>query len=233
MIIRKTTYANQFVSAISSNSVAVLFEYLSQYYVGQGTCIYNTQSGGICQCAESYECHMPVGVFNTTMPTNMVTGCSFNVSIDDSFTFFNGLFAGCLPLESLLTSTLACLYDEKCLETLQQYLAVNINISVLILPVQGQFTHDSNIMEIISELFVHQWYLNISYDAYYATCAPMTCSYTYSEKANLAYIISTILGFYGGLVVILEVLIVFGIEHWPRRNNRPILINNGLLFNCT
>mgnify|MGYP006904168602 FL=1 len=54
----------------------------------------------------------------------------------------NGLAVGCLPLESLLTSTLACLYDRTCLQQIHSYLTIDINTSVLILSQYGQFlTH--------------------------------------------------------------------------------------------
>lgn len=39
----------------------------------------------------------------------------------EAYAMVNGFFTGCTSLESLLPSTLDCLYDIKCLEILLEY----------------------------------------------------------------------------------------------------------------
>lgn len=162
----------------------------------------------------------------------MSTGCQLNVSINNSFTIFRGLFAGCVPMESLLISTLACFYEKTCLEMLLQYTITNMNISRLTLSDHGQFTQDSTIMEILSQLFVHRWKTSISYNAFFAMCSPTICSYTYTKSASSAYIISTVLGVYGGLTVFLRFLILLAMKYLRRWNNGFFQYNHGLFFYC-
>jgi hypothetical protein len=84
LIIRKSTAANQLISAIGSNSIAVLVEYMSQYFIGQGICVYHIPPNGGCGCYESYECQMPIGIFNMTMPATVQIGCEVNIPLNDS-----------------------------------------------------------------------------------------------------------------------------------------------------
>jgi hypothetical protein len=48
------------------------------------------------------------------------------------------------------------------------------------------------------------WPTNISYDRYFAECAPNICSYSYIDNANPLYVASTLLGLYSGLTIMLS-----------------------------
>ena len=227
-LIRQTLFANQFVSAVSTSSTAILLDFDSKYYVGQDSCTFIISSDDVCICSNSYVCHISAGVFNVTMPIEMPEGCTLNVSINDSLTIFDGLFVGCIPVESLLVSTLACFYKDICLETLNQYLTINKTISLLKLPVQGQFTEESTIESLIKDLFVHQWKVNTTYDAFFNTCAPSVCSCTNFGRATFIYIIVTLIGFYGGVTVALQFLVVQGIKLRQAWNERSLPTNHGM-----
>jgi hypothetical protein len=124
-----------------------------------------------------------------------------------------GFLVGCSPLESLLQSTLECLYSVTCITGLinpnQQYL--NKNIHPLDATLSSPYV---TVQSLMNELMVDRWERIISYEHYYATCAPTLCTYVNTEPANKIYIITTIIGFFGGLAIalhtIVPVLVKFG-----------------------
>lgn len=124
------------------------------------------------------------------------------------------------------------MYNSTCLETIHPYLVIDTNTSVLILSEHGQFTQNSKIIDIIGQLFVHEWKMNFSYDAFFNTCAPIKCTYTYTKRANFIYIISILLGFYGGLTVALRFVVLNAIKFRHMRNNRSPQAVQGLFFLC-
>jgi hypothetical protein len=63
-------------------------------------------------------------------------------------------------------------------------------------------------MELIaSQLFIENWTTSSNFTAYYARCAPTHCTYSIRRRFDMAYMIAMMLGFYGGLSVILEIIL--------------------------
>lgn len=221
-VIRESTFANQFVSAVGSNAATVLLEDNDTYYIGQTAYNYAQTNGSSCRCDQPNECYMPVGISNITMLTNFLTSINLGAFdiFEDYLMVFDGLFAGCVPLESLLQSSLTCFYDKECLQSIQQSIAIQSNLSTLVFSDHNQLTPNSTIMEMMEKLFVQQWKVNTSYDHFFAACAPTVCPYTYTQSANFIYIISTLLGYYGGLGIALNFLILLLNKYHERRNNK-------------
>jgi len=117
-----------------------------------------------------------------------------------------GFLVGCSPLESLLQSTLECLYNVTCIKRLikpnEQY--SNIIIRHLDATLSSP---NVTVQSLMNELMVDRWERNITYEHYYATCAPTFCTYVPTERANPIYLITTIIGFYGGLTVALKMIV--------------------------
>jgi hypothetical protein len=117
-----------------------------------------------------------------------------------------GFLVGCSPLESLLQSTLECLYNVTCINKLimpnEQY--SNITIPPLDVTLSSP---NVTVQSLMNELMIVRWERSITYEHYYATCAPTLCTYVPTERANPIYIITTIIGFYGGLTVALKMIV--------------------------
>jgi hypothetical protein len=63
------------------------------------------------------------------------------------------------------------------------------------------------VQSLMDTLMVDRWESSIIYEHYYATCAPLSCTYLIKERANPIYIITTIIGFFGGLIVALKIIV--------------------------
>jgi hypothetical protein len=67
-------------------------------------------------------------------------------------------------------------------------------------------------------LFVETWQNTSSYSDYFSICAPLTCRYTYSQRNDANYILTTFLGLYGGLIVGLKLSVWYGLKiYWKVR----------------
>ena len=165
-----------------------------------------------------------------TLPTNPITmndGCSCATRSDcvqsggiyrsfSDIQYFSmpGWNVGCSPVETLLRSTLECLYNQTCVDTLMHHAStveevfpLTINIEAMNSTISSRFNANTGIQEIVDALFVEKWLINISYASFYKQCAPAYCSYTFNRRNNLLYIVSTILGLYGGLTTSFRFLI--------------------------
>ncbi|CAF0767800.1 unnamed protein product [Adineta steineri] len=67
----------------------------------------------------------------------------------------------------------------------------------------NQFNETSAIQEVMNELMVDKWNLTMIYENYYKECQPIKCSYTYTDRNSMIYIITTLIGLIGGLVKVL------------------------------
>ena len=59
----------------------------------------------------------------------------------------------------------------------------------------------------MDEMFIESWERTNNYSGYFTSCAPSSCRYTYAERSNVIYILTTFLGLYGGLTVGIKVLV--------------------------
>ncbi|CAF3386190.1 unnamed protein product [Rotaria sp. Silwood2] len=139
--------------------------------------------GPNCSCATSSACTEPVFIGNEIVP---------------------GFTLGCSPMESLLRSTLTCLYNQTCLNL------INIRNLSFIHPLDAslpsRFMLNSTVENLTANAFVEQWLYNISYSTFYSTCQPSICTYSVSKRKDLLEVITIILGLYSGLTLILRLI---------------------------
>ncbi|CAF3999065.1 unnamed protein product, partial [Rotaria sordida] len=62
------------------------------------------------------------------------------------------------------------------------------------------------IEELANKLFIQSWTNKSSYESYFNECQPLTCQYSYQSRLTLLYIITTVIGFIGGLVIATRLL---------------------------
>ena len=175
-----------------------------------------------CTCAISRKCSRPLRIG----PSNMI---------------LPGLFVGCTPVDGLLMSTLECLFSTTCISSIMLYLdyylesdgsepnnfvpspTVSVPVKHLNASLLTQFTSATKIETMVNALFVDQWTTNISFENYYATCAPRTCRYEYEKRNTFIYLFTALLGVYGGLTVGLKIILWNSMRAY--RNLRSIIGN--------
>ena len=116
-----------------------------------------------------------------------------------------GFQVGCYPLEALLQSTLECLYDISCINHLKSmYNQTNLTFNAL----DASLSSPNIIVQsLVDALLIVKWDTNVTYDQYYTTCAPLSCTYTYNGEISIIYTVTIIIGLYGGLSVMLKLIV--------------------------
>jgi hypothetical protein len=110
------------------------------------------------------------------------------------------MMIGCYPLEALLQSTLQCFYDQQCIDSDGIFQALNSSF------ISNHFNLNLTIETILQELMVEIYSIDVSYDKYFYECAASSCTYSYIGRENMIDVITTLIGLYGGLVIISEYL---------------------------
>ncbi|CAF1342020.1 unnamed protein product [Rotaria sp. Silwood1] len=146
--------------------------------------------------------------YNNSCNCGTSSKCSEKVILNNSI--IDGLVIGCYPFESMLQSSLQCLYNQTCLELILLYFKVQSdNITFNILSSINQYGIDEKVEHMVDRLFVDQWYIDYSYEKYFQQCYPTFCTYSYIQYFNIFYIITTILSLYSGLTITLTLIIPF------------------------
>ncbi|CAF4012681.1 unnamed protein product, partial [Adineta steineri] len=137
---------------------------------------------------------------------------------DDVSALFDFRYTGCNAIEGILQSTLECFYNQTCLNSLQSHIIspVSINIIPLNSSLSSQFNQTSTIQEVVNELMVDKWNLSSTYENYYKECQTIKCSYTYVDRNNIIFIITTLIGLIGGLVKVLRFTIPNLVKFIPK-----------------
>ncbi|CAF0826349.1 unnamed protein product [Adineta steineri] len=125
-----------------------------------------------------------------------------------------GVVASCLPIDGIRLSTLECFFNSNCILNLTSIASTRSTTIWIAKPLNAStpsnYTSNTLIGSLIDSLFVEDWGIQSNYSSYYASCAPYSCSYKYIDHNTILYIITTILGLYGGLVVILRFVVWYG-----------------------
>jgi len=110
-----------------------------------------------------------------------------------------GFRVGCLVLDSVLESSLACLYNQTCLDLIQTSFYLSKPVRAEILTYSPLLLPNTTIEKMLSQLFVSEWFENKSFDLYFNECAPQSCQYSYSMQYNPVYVVTTLMALFGGL----------------------------------
>ena len=122
-----------------------------------------------------------------------------------------GFVVGCLPLETFLQSTFECLYNQSCVELMSTSINA-LNVPRALVANRSRFTPSLPANRLVEEMFIESWSLNISYANFFRQCAPVACSYKLIERYNILYVVTTIVGLYGGLTVLLKLVVPLGVR---------------------
>ena len=79
----------------------------------------------------------------------------------------------------------------------------------------------TSIETMTKNLFIEQWSTESSFSAYYKECAPVACTYRFPQRNSFLYVLTTLLGLYGGLTVVLRICVPRAIDWWRKRSLPP------------
>ena len=234
LLVRSNIQGNNLLQALQTSNINSLFNFLRVYVmVTPSATQYIDTDGQLCRCERQHTCFSQCGFFDlyaedTGGVYTPTTPARANVT---------GFLAGCFAIESVLQSTLQCFFDQICLNNVLSFFpSVSFSISPLKLANDSQFSPQSIIQTLANQLFAERWSTVGSYADYFSHCAPISCTYFYSDGANALVILTTLLGLYGGLTIVLR-LGVFHVITFYRSRQLPraeLTENTGTdYFECT
>ncbi|CAF1517560.1 unnamed protein product [Adineta ricciae] len=91
---------------------------------------------------------------------------------------------------------------------------------------QSRFLINATIDELISNLFIEKRFVVPNYSLYYQQCSPSSCSYNYIQQINILYTITLVLGFQGGLTIVLKWICPKLIQMFGSRKKRNNVVHS-------
>ncbi|CAF1269656.1 unnamed protein product [Adineta ricciae] len=157
-----------------------------------------------CSCLDTFDCNFPSGIFNWSKAGSIIPG-EILWPYPPAMVSANGMQAGCIPQTSLLSSTLECFFNETCLSRVLSSIGGLRNVSALDKTKIGS-NYDSNtlISDIVNNLMIESIHSTADFLSYFEACKPKTCSYSYSQRFGIIYVITTLISLCGGLSVVIQ-----------------------------
>jgi hypothetical protein len=228
-LVRSTIEDNQFHVSTDTNIVQISYVINNTWSVGLKPRSYPpvTNNNQTCTCLISNQCIRPQGFYCRSALCQQ-TAILPNQTVP-------GLVLSCLPVNSLLLSTLECFYNQSCIQILYDwrlfeiadiFYPLNLSVTPLNPNLPSQFLPTTKLDVIVSNLLLEEWIITTNALAHYENCKPKICTYTYTARFEAIYVITTVIGLLGGLFVILHLSIPFIIripmQKIERRRTRPI-----------
>ena len=137
--------------------------------------------------------------------------------------FIDGWKTGCWLMESVLQSSLQTFYNQT---AFNQILAC-INSSVLSdhftamnASKKGHFSLNTTVDILVERLFLEEFVKIFNYSSYYSRCQPQFCQYTFNQQSEPLYIITSLLGLYGVVSVVLHLIIPYLVKFLLERTEQ-------------
>ena len=163
-----------------------------------------------CTCGVSFECSTDIAKIICIHGNNCTIGVAKWTAPTQT--------RRCSSSESFFATDLLCYFQQACIDAILSAYNYDMpdrlplpeatrNIRSLDSSIQSRFLMNDSIDTIFNELMVEEWKIEGNFDSYYETCAPELCTYTYTERLNILYVVTTVVGLFGGLVVSLRLLL--------------------------
>ena len=214
-LVREMTLGNKLVSELQTN--VILFYNIDsgdRYRIQADVVFYPLDEGHWCSCFTDLGCGTDSYIMNLFgEPTQIDTPIDLPILMS-----IPGLVSGCLPVDSLLVSTLECFYSEICLYELLSYFPTSANFTAMVESNTSRFKSNSTVQTIVDALMVETWITNISYEKYYAQCAAIRCTYSINERHGFLFVATKLIRSLGGLTIIFGLIIplIIGFIRRPR-----------------
>lgn len=189
---------NQFIVPMNSYFPPRLRNYsriilTSNFFSERPDCFPNSKQDCLCFALSMSECYVRTKIRNNS--TEYI---------------IPGMFLYRFPLESLLMSTLECLYDDSCLSQIKAFINTTVsptNFTTFNLSSEYNVNNSYDKIEILAnKLFIQSWNNESSFESYFKQCRPLKCQHTYQSRFILTYMITTIIGLIGGLSIVIRLL---------------------------
>ena len=146
---------------------------------------YDEEQNITCSCATLRTCATPV-----------------KVSIFDDLTILDGFVFGCSLLETVLLSSLSCLYSDTCINNVRLMVGgdyVLPEFSVRLNAPSTRFSINDTIETMAREMFIESWMHEVSYERFFNSCAPSHCTFIYRYRFDVLELVTTFLSVFAGL----------------------------------
>ncbi|CAF1033494.1 unnamed protein product [Adineta steineri] len=130
------------------------------------------------------------------------TGCSCSSS-SKCVSSSRGMLTGCYPLETIFQTKLDCFYNQSCIDSTNNFKSINISSLET-----SRFLSSQTIESVVNELMIEELKFEINYPNYFNACSPSLCIYSYVDETNAIEGILTLIGLYGGLVIICRLIAI-------------------------
>ena len=204
-LINKMIFGNQLISGLQTTLTSNYLGFIRAGPVYHGYMFYQKDDDeDYNPCIQDYNYISPSGIRRYS--TN---NASVQYDQNDEVLLFKipGWYTGCMPINSLLQSTLECFYNQTCINILLSFLSTNHTSKAMMMNEQSIYKTNVSIQSMIDGMMVEQYNYSISYNKYYEQCGPIACTYLKTERHSLFFIITELIGLVGSLVLILRLLI--------------------------
>ena len=227
-LVRSTTYSNNLQPAMQTSKIHLLHVYPNGSLDAYPLETIWIDHGKECYCGSTLNCSSPSGFFDLFAKENEGY---FQVR-RRPMAHVTGFVAGCYALESVLQSTLECFFSQTCFNSVLTYFPrSNFTDADALVINETQYTPTTTVDFLVKELFIEDWSFNSSFSAYYAQCAPKSCTYTFKQHSSPLHVLTTVLGLYGGITIVLRFCVPLSVGYWRKRKiNRPSTTNLGSFF---
>jgi hypothetical protein len=150
-----------------------------------------------------------------------VDGCPRPAMINNTqgrLTSVPGMVVDCLIVDATLASTLECYYDHTCISLLHEQLAADVE--PLSTSSNKYFSSNWTIQTLLNTLRIDELSVDVVFNSFYSQCNLAYCSYTYMHRFDVLYIITTIIGIFGGLSFALRLTVPNIVKFVVRCKNR-------------
>jgi hypothetical protein len=227
-IVQRMTQANQLVTALLTNYIVVTEQVglsqasipihflppvthvsISKYIGILGNKYISKNSTVACSCKNNGSCPLPGNIYSDKAPEQFGIYDMNKIEVNESL---SGIIIDCLPIQMTLSSSLECFYNQSCLNILLSSYSTKINISILNQSIPTRFNSTTKLESLINELFIEEILNKTSYTEYYSQCLPNNCHYTYPSRFKWIYVLTTLIGLFGGITTLLRIITPFIIQ---------------------
>ncbi|CAF1383603.1 unnamed protein product [Adineta steineri] len=200
-IVHKVTQANQLVTGLLTNYVAVtdnfgLAQHIPTYDIGyMNVSLYAGTFGNkyilenstlVCSCQNNGSCPLPG-----------------NLHLYKTFKTFGVYDLNKIEVNDTLSE---CFYNKSCLNILLSSYKNPLNISVLNQTLSSRFLSTTKIELLINERFLEEMFNQTNYTEYYSQRLLNVCQYIYIRRFNWTYVLTIFLGLLGGITTVLHTI---------------------------
>ena len=128
-----------------------------------------------------------------------------------------GMRVGCLPYHALIDGTLECFFSAACLNNTARWISSLPSDSwpkPLDSSAMKAFFPNTSVGSIFTGVPLDHWSEARNFSGYYSECLPVLCTFTAIQKKSVIYLITLLIGLYGGLNVALRIIAPLLIKFW-------------------